>query len=204
MNAIAATTTPKRRRSRRIPEALIYEIVDGKPVYYKGYKEVINGKQQLESVMADSTLQTWLKTNLGFLLMQLLKGKGYEIMSGELGILTTWGNRRGADVSIFREDSLILDEHYSKTAPEIIIEIDIQAELEDEDEMNYIVGKINDYHRFGVKRVIWIFTSSKKITVAEPGKKPWMTYDWDEDIETIEGATFNLESMLGEKKSRKD
>lgn len=202
MNAIAATTAPKRRRSRKVPEALIYEIVDGRPIYYKGYKDVINGKQQLESVMADSTLQTWLKTNLGFLLMQLLKSKGYEIMSGELGILTTWGNRRGADVSIFREDALVLDAHYSKTAPEVIIEIDIQAELEDEDEMNYIASKINDYHRFGVKRVIWIFTSIKKITVAESGK-PWMTYDWNENIETLEGATFNLEKMLAAKQSKK-
>ena len=202
MNAIAATTASKRRRSRKIPEALIYEIVDGRPIYYKGYKDVINGKQQLESVMADSTLQTWLKTNLGFLLMQLLKSKGYEIMSGELGILTTWGNRRGADVSIFREDALVLDAHYSKTAPEVIIEIDIQAELEDEDEMNYIASKINDYHRFGVKRVIWIFTSIKKITVAEPGK-PWMTYDWNENIETLGGATFNLEKMLAAKQSKK-
>ena len=84
----------------------------------------------------------------------------------------------------------------------MIIEIDIQAELEDEDEMNYIASKINDYHRFGVKRVIWIFTSIKKITVAEPGK-PWMTYDWNENIETLGGATFNLEKMLAAKQSKK-
>ena len=79
----------------------------------------------------------------------------------------------------------------------MIIEIDIQADLEeeDEDEMDYIAGKIADYHRFGVKKVIWIFTSSRKITVADTGK-PWVTYDWSETIETLEGATFNLEKML--------
>lgn len=196
MEAIAAKNTGKGTKKRRkIPEALIYEIADGKPIYYKGYREVLEGKLNLESVMADSTLQTWIKTQLGALLLQLLAGKNFEIMAGELGILLGGGDRRGADVSIFRADQLVLNAYFSKTSPEAIIEIDIQAELENETEMHYIAAKISDYHHFGVKKVIWIFTSSKKIIVAENGK-PWITHDWDTSIETVAGATFNLEKML--------
>lgn len=194
MNAIAATTTPKRRRSRKVPEALIYEIVDGRPVYYKGYRDVLNGKLKLEEIMPDSSLQSWLKAQLTILLGNLLAGKS-ELMTGELGLFTDNKSRRGADIAFYKIGQVVLDAHYSRIPPELIIEIDIQAEMEGEDEMDYIAGKIEDYHRFGVKKVIWIFTSIQKVTVAAAGK-PWVTYAWNENIETIEGATFNLEQLL--------
>lgn len=195
MNAIAATSAPKRRRSRKIPEALIYEIVDGKPIYYKGYRDVLKGKLKLEEIMPESSLQAWLKAQLTILLGNLLATKGVELMTGELGLLTGNRGRRGADISFYRKDQIILSPHFLKIPPEVILEIDIQAELEEEDEMDYIASKIADYHHFGVKKVIWIFTSSRKITVADTGK-PWVTYDWSETIETLEGAAFNLEKML--------
>ncbi len=196
MEAIAAAPVQKqKKKSRKIPDALIYEIVDGKPLYYKGYRQVVNGKLNLEAVMAESSLQAWLKARLTHLLFNALGAKGYEILTGELGLLIGRGDRRGADVSIYRSDSLVLDVHFSKTPPEVIIEIDIQADLEDENEMDYVLTKIDDYLRFGVKKVIWIFTSNRKIMTATP-QKPWLTLDWDATIETVEGATFNLKKML--------
>jgi hypothetical protein len=199
MEALAIAPAKKKKPSRKIPDALVYEIVDGKPIYYKGYREVLKGKLNPEAIMADSTLQTWLKTQLSFLLLQQFAGKNYEIMSGELGILMSLGHRRGADVSIFRKDNLVIDEHFSKTAPEVIIEIDIQADLEDNNEMDYVLRKIEDYLRFGVKQVIWIFTTNRKIMTATP-KEPWLTVSWGATIETIEGVSFNLEKMLESKK----
>jgi Uma2 family endonuclease len=197
MEAIAAAPVNKqsKKRSRKIPESLVYEIVDGKPIYYKGYRQVLNGKLNLEAVMAESSLQAWLKARLSHLLFNLLEQKGYEILTGELGLLIGRGDRRGADVSIYRREQLVLDAHYSKTPPEVIIEIDIQADLENQNEMEYVLRKIEDYLHFGVKKVIWIFTSNRKIMTATP-QKPWLTLDWDASIETIEGATFNLEKML--------
>lgn len=199
MEAIAAAPTPKRKSSRKIPEALIYEIVNGKPIYYRGYRDVLNGKINLEAVMADSILQSWLKAQFTILFGTLLAGKGYEIMTGELGLLLRDGTRRGADVAIYHSENLILYPHYSKVPPEVIIEIDIQASLENETEMDYVLQKMDDYINFGVKQVIWIFTSSRKIMTATP-IKPWLTLDWDATIETVEGATFNLEKMLEGKK----
>lgn len=195
MEAISAAPAPKRKPGRKIPDALIYEVVGGKPIYYKGYREVLNGKLNLEAIMAESILQSWLKAQFTILFAHLLAGKGYEIMTGELGLLLGNGTRRGADVAIYHSEHLILHSHFSKIPPEVIFEIDIQADIENETEMDYVLRKIEDYLHFGVKQVIWIFTNSRKIMTATP-IKPWLTLDWDATIETIEGATFNLEKML--------
>lgn len=197
MEAIAtvAKSVPKRKPRRKIPEALIYEIVDGKPIYYRGYREVLNGTLNQEAIMADSLLQTWLKTYLGNLLIHLLASKPYVVLSGELGLLLKKGHRRGADIAIFSADKFSLEPHFAKTAPEVIIEIDVQAALENQPMADYVHRKIDDYLRFGVKQVIWIFTADRKVMTATP-VKPWLTFDWDATIETVEGASFNLDKLL--------
>ena len=45
---------------KKVPDTFIYEIIDGKPLYYKGYREAIRAKQNAESVMGSSTLQTFI------------------------------------------------------------------------------------------------------------------------------------------------
>ena len=51
---------------------------------------------------------------------------------------------------------------------------------------------------FGVKKVIWIFTSSQKIIIAELNQ-PWLTVDWTNDIELIDGLTINVSKYLKKK-----
>jgi hypothetical protein len=52
MEATAAKPVAKQKKRRKIPDALIYEIVDGRPIYYKGYRDVLSGKTNLESAMS--------------------------------------------------------------------------------------------------------------------------------------------------------
>jgi len=209
-SAPASTSTPASAETQQmpgptqpIPKALIYEVVNGKPIYYKGYRDYLSGTKTIEEIMADSTLQSWLKTWLGHLLIPQLFSKGYEVLSGELGLLLGKGGIRGADVSIFKAENLTLDEHYSKTAPEVIIEIDVQADLSDstEHELEYVLSKVDDYFRFGVKQVIWVFSANQKVMNCKPGQ-PWLTTDWDTTIETVEGATFNIAQIMERKKPR--
>lgn len=40
-----------------IPDYLVYEVLDGQPLYYKGYQEVLAGRQKLEDIMGSSVLQ---------------------------------------------------------------------------------------------------------------------------------------------------
>ena len=46
-----------KKKGDKIPEALIYEVMDGKPIYYKGYRDVLNKTKTLEEIMACSRLQ---------------------------------------------------------------------------------------------------------------------------------------------------
>jgi hypothetical protein len=41
---------PRVRAIPKVPEALVYEILDGKPFYYKGYKEVLFKKKRLKKL----------------------------------------------------------------------------------------------------------------------------------------------------------
>jgi hypothetical protein len=50
-------TTEKKKRTRAIPAYLICEELEGKPLYYKGYKDVLSGKKTKEDIMGASGLQ---------------------------------------------------------------------------------------------------------------------------------------------------
>lgn len=66
---------PKKKREKKIPDALIYEVMDGKPIYYRGYKEVLSGKKSIEDIMASSTLQAFIITYLLKVLLRNLEGR---------------------------------------------------------------------------------------------------------------------------------
>lgn len=193
--AIAKQQTSKNPSNIDVPEQLIYEVVGGEPIYYKGYQEVLNGNKHAEEIMAESTLQGWLKLHIGAILINFLENKGYIIAAGEIGLNISKDDKRGADITIFKKENWKLHEHFSDLPPEIIIEIDTKADLKEQTYMEYISRKIDDYHNFGVKKVIWIFTSPKKVTISEQNSD-WITQDWDKNIDVIEGFSFNLETML--------
>lgn len=186
----AETLAPK-----PIPDYLIYEVSKGKPIYYKGYKDVLNGTKTFEEIIADSTLQGWMKTRFGHRLIPPLEEKGYDIIVGELGIMMPDKGKRAADVSIFKYERLTLNRHYSQVPPDIAIEIDVQADTEDIGEMKYIFDKINEYLESGVEKVIWIFTEAKVFISAEKGKRQTI-HDWKEDLEILPGISVNLVEML--------
>jgi Uma2 family endonuclease len=195
LNTTKNTEKKRRKAPSKVPDFLIYEVVDGKPVYYKGYKDVLNKTKTFEEITMDSTLQAWLKSRLTILLGGFLIENGYEITTGEQGLIMSNGDKRGADIAIFKAESLVVDEHYSRISPEIVIEIDISADLENTAEINYVLDKITDYQKFGVKNVVWIFTKSKKVMVAKIGQ-PWLTLEWAADIEIMGNLSVNLSKMM--------
>src|ERR1700678_1772832 len=74
---MTAPDTPKiyrkKRRPAHIPEYLVYEIIDGLPYYYKGYRDVLNKTKTLEEIMGCSSYQ-W--TILEYLLQLLFAMPG--------------------------------------------------------------------------------------------------------------------------------
>ena len=62
----------------KVPEALVYEVVDGKPIYYKGYKDVLNKTKTFEEITMESQLQSGLKAEITMLIGLLLKKIGFK------------------------------------------------------------------------------------------------------------------------------
>lgn len=190
--------TAEKKRSKKpanVPEHLIYEVVRGKPIYYKGYRDVLNKTKTFEEITMESVLQSWLKAQLTAFLIFKLAESGHEVTVGEMGINLSKEDKRGADISIFKKENFVLSENFSNLPPEVILEIDIQADTENTSEMDYVIEKVTDYHRFGVKKIIWIFTKKRKVMVAA-ADQPWLTLDWTADIDVVDGLVLNLEKIM--------
>lgn len=112
-----------------------------------------------------------------------------------MGINLSKQDLRGADISIFSKENFKLVDKYSDLPPEIIIEIDVRADVEDRHEMDHVSEKMDDCHKFGVKRIIWIFTKAKKVIIANAGET-WLMADWSIDVEILEGIKFNVAEMV--------
>ncbi|MBK6620529.1 MAG: hypothetical protein IPG32_06510 [Saprospirales bacterium] len=50
--------------TREIAESLIYEMVDGNPIYYHGYRDVLKGRKDVEAILGSTYLQSLMVANL--------------------------------------------------------------------------------------------------------------------------------------------
>ncbi len=155
LNNMDAVVIGKKRKKApaKVPDYLIYETVKGLPIYYKGYKFVLNKTKTFDDITMDSTLQAWLKSRLTIWLGNYLLPKGYDITTGEQGLILSDNQKRGADIAIFKASNLRIYEHFSRIPPEVILEIDIKADTENSTELDYILEKLAAYHQFGVKNI---------------------------------------------------
>jgi hypothetical protein len=54
-----------------------------------------------------------------------------------------------------------------------------------------------------VQQVIWFFTPSRKMMVAQNGQ-PWLTTGWNEPVKLLEKYTFYLQALLQQEDIRLD
>ncbi len=81
-------------------------------------------------------------------------------------------------------------------APKAVIEVDTKADLSRYGSIEeYSYEKTQDLLNSGIERVIWIFTKTKKVMIAERNKK-WIVQNWNEDFEVMEGIKLNIEKFL--------
>lgn len=184
--------------SQNIPTYLVYEIYKGKPIHYKGYKDVLKGTKHFEEIMGSSYIQSLIITRLIILLGSKIS-PDFEILTSELGIKLGKNSRRAADIAILEKSKAkaIKDVNkYLEISPKYVTEVDIKASKDDiEDSTSYYYNKTDQLLDFGVECVIWIFTQSKKIMIAQKGKKNWEITDWSETFHAIENLDINLEQL---------
>lgn len=185
--------------TQTIPDILIYEMDDGQPIYYRGYKDYLKNKKQLEQVMGSSYLQGVLITQMIIVLSQLLDMKQYRLISSEIGLQFEKGSWRNADIAIYKTSvlkGLPLNNKCMNIAPEVVIEIDTKADFSDDKRpSSYYQKKTAQLLDFGVQKVIWIFTDTKKVMLAAE-QDIWQIFSWNKEIHVVEDATINVAQLL--------
>ncbi len=191
----------KKKQRRRVPRALVYEMRRGKPIYYRGYEKVLAGELPPEAVMGSSAIQ-WkiIMVILRFLLRTLDLSK-YDVATNEVGFRYAPRSWRSLDIAIFDKEQVRpywLQDRWVDVPPLVVIEVDTKADLRDYDDVfSYMLEKTQDLLDAGVRRVIWISTPDRKVLVAEPGKR-WYVTDWGDTVEVWEEVTLNLGALLRE------
>ncbi len=185
----------------KIPDKFVYEILDGIPIYYKNYEEVLNNNKKFQEIMGSSILQSLLIDSIIMFLHENLDRKLFKIASNELGLHISSKNNLAADIAIYEKTMLKnydINNKYAEIPPKIIIEVDTKADLSNFDEtMDYIDEKTKKLLDFGTEQIIWILTKSKKIILSTE-KTNWTIADWSLNIEIIANIYFNLEKIIKE------
>jgi Uma2 family endonuclease len=158
----------------------------------------MNGTKQAEEVMGSGYIQSLIITRLIVLLSRQI-GSDLELLTSELGLQSSKNSRRAVDIVIIEKAKLeqIKDVNkYLDVPPKYVIEVDIKASKERiEDSTSYYHSNTDQLLEFGVECVVWIFTPSKKIMIAQRGKKNWETSSWDVPFDVIEEITIDLNAI---------
>ncbi len=188
----------RKRRSAKIPDSFIYEIMDGKPLYYKGYKTAIKHKKTAESIMGASSLKTKLLEFFLRLVFNTFSERDFHVFTGEPGLHLNLRNNLSGDLLVFSKEDFPaskISKKYADVPAHLHIEIDIQAEMEDMTETGYIHNKAQKLLDFGTHKIIWVFTNIKKVLVAKPNED-WYWIDWNKDIKLSQGQIFNIGKFI--------
>lgn len=190
-------TKPKLSQEAML-KALVYEEIDGRPLYYKGYRDVLISKKNQEDIMGASTIQ-WILVSyfMEFMILSLDKKK-YRFATGEAGLHIGHRSNFANDIAIFEKSVLTpqkINTRYADVAPKIVVEIDIKIDLELPEDKDYVNLKTQKLLDFGVQTVFWIFTASQKIMVAHQNQD-WTISTWYKDIELLDGQFFNIGQYL--------
>ncbi|MDR6563085.1 MULTISPECIES: Uma2 family endonuclease [unclassified Arcicella] len=188
------------RKPKEIPDALVYEIIDGRKLYYKGYKEVLSKKKKIEDIMGTSGLQSFIIQYLLGILYRNISLNQYYFLTNEIGTHIEHKTNLSGDIYIIEKKNLPptkINNHYIDVPPKIAIEVDIRIDLSDEKDFDYTFTKTNKLLAFGTEKVIWIFTKTQKVVIATKDED-WIVRDWNKDVELLDGHLFNIGNYLKE------
>ncbi len=190
----------KEQDRKQLLKELVYERYRGRPIYYRGYREVLQGKKTVEEVMGSSKLQWFVIQVILRLLFANLDLSRFVVATNEAGFRTGRRSWRNLDIAVFDRQQLLqegVDEKYVQTPPRVVIEVDTKADLQKyEDLLSYVIEKVQDLHQAGVERVVWILTRNRRVVIAEQQEAEWKIVPLDEEIELMEGVRCNVAALL--------
>ncbi len=187
-----------------VPEvlkSLIYEVLDGQPLFYQGYQQVLSGQKKPEDIMGTSGLQSLIISCVVEYLMGELPRKDYKVLFNELGLHIGKNNNFCLDIAAYTRQALQkvqVDEKYIRLAPQLVVEIDTKADLSSfQNPFDYFPTKTRKLLNYGVEEVIWIFSRSKIVWVARQDED-WRMSDWHKEIMILKKYPFTMGALLDE------
>lgn len=193
-------TQQRAEPTSQIPAKLVKETIDGRAFYYPNFRKVLAGEQTLDDIMGSSTLQSFIVSFLFRFVFRNLDERSYFFLGSEIGLHIDKRSNLAGDLAIFERSTLParkINVHYADVPPKVVVEVDTNIDYSEEGAFDYVHLKTQKLLDFGVQRVIWIFTVSRKVIVAEPGQD-WLTKDWNQEIELIDAKYFNIGAYLAE------
>ena len=135
----------------------------------------------------------------GFLELEiasLIKGgaKRMFVLVGEVALLLSRSplTLRGADVVAIGKDRLKgVPKGAIEVPPDLIVEIASPS-----DSLPYILEKMEDYRKWGVKRQVWVFPEDREVVVVDEGGV--RAFGEGDEVELLEGVKFRLKDLLKE------
>lgn len=193
-------TTEELAQAPAVPARLIREVLNGRPLYYKGYREVLAGRAEPEDIMGSSDLQSFVITAIAATIWNSIDRKKYKVASSEAGLHINLRNNFSADIAIFDKATLpALKGKYFDVPPKVMVEVDIRIDWDGgaANDVNYILEKSQALFDFGVERVLWVLTTSRKVVIMEAGKDSIIT-DWSNDVLVLDDCVLNIKNLLDE------
>lgn len=182
-------------------ESLVYEVMDGQPLYYRGDKDVLTGKKTAEEIIGSSTLQWVLCSFLMRIMYRELDEKKYWFASNEAGVHINHRDNLSHDVAIYDQAVLTPDKintKYTDVPAKVAVEIDVKADISKVADFTYVNRKTRKLLDFGSEKVIWVFTSTQQVMVAERNADAWLTMDWHHNLKLTDGQFFNIGQYLAD------
>jgi hypothetical protein len=132
----------KKTTQTYIPEYLIWEVLDGQPLYCKGYKDVMRKTKTLEDIKGTSSNQSLITSYLTIILAQKMDLTCYDMLISEPGVHLAHKDNISNDIAIYnRLDANQISKKYADFPAKIVIEIDIDIDPDSLHDLEYLTKK---------------------------------------------------------------
>ena len=169
-----ATQLPKQASKKKVPDYLVKDEIDGIRFYYKDYKYVMRSQDEAKEVHGSTAIQSCIISYFAALFFDNQLNEKYHFFTGKSRNKIDKNTILEFDIAFYDKNTIlnILKNNLpiENVAPNLVIEFDSQISLdgiEFEDTTTYYFTKTKKLIAYGTQKVIWVFTASQKILVAE-------------------------------------
>jgi Uma2 family endonuclease len=155
------------------------------------------GLKKIDKISMGTSALQWFITNMINRHLNRVLPPTYLCGPGELG---AHNSNFSANIAIFRPGQLKVgfqSINYSTVPPSVVIEVDIKIDESEyfQNEEEYFHKKTEQLLQWGVERVIWVFSASRRVLVAD-NLKTWSFISWNLPFVIIDNHQVNVWELM--------